>query len=91
MKNNSAMILFPVPADFTLDFYRFCLYFVVVYLGLKMRFSLRVPIGEHVWRIKGISQRKHERLEWTSVEVEKNIKIAIVIIILALVCGLLPG
>ena len=35
---------------------------------------LRVLIGEYVWHVKGVSQRKDKRLEWTSVEVEKNHK-----------------
>jgi len=48
MKNISAKILFPVPAGFALDFYRFYLYFVVVYLGYKMGLYLCVPIGEYV-------------------------------------------
>jgi len=74
MENISAKILFPFPSGFALDLYRFCLYFVVVYLGYEMGMSLCIPIGELVWHIKGVSQRKHERLEWTSVEVEKNHK-----------------
>jgi hypothetical protein len=63
MVNYSAKILFPYPSGFALDLYGFCLYFVVVYLGYKMGPSLCVPIGEQVWHFKGVSQRKHKRLE----------------------------
>ena len=71
MENISAKILFPFPAGFALDLYGFCLYFVVVYLGYEMGLSLCVLIGEHVWHVKGVARHKHQRLEWTSVEVKK--------------------
>jgi hypothetical protein len=73
-KNNAAKILFPFPAGFALDLFSFYLYFVVLYLRYEMGLSLCIPIGELVWHFKGVSQRKHKRLEWTSVEVEKNHK-----------------
>ena len=59
MENNSAKILFPVLVE-------------VLHL-ISMDFVC-ISIGKLQWHIKGVSQRKQKRQEWTSVEVEENNK-----------------